>query len=94
MISIHYEILRIQGVHHFNQSAELFGNLRIQDGDSACAARRFRGGDVKACFSINDSINQVVIHGDSVVLQIYIVFGQPGTLSHTQSRTEQYDHNW
>lgn len=75
MIAVHHEILRVQGVHHFNQRTELFGNLRIQDGNSASTACRFGSGNVKACFPINDPINQVVIHGDSVVLQIHIVFG-------------------
>lgn len=45
VIPIHHKVFRIEGVHDFNQCAELFSNLRIQDRDGAGAAGRFRGGD-------------------------------------------------
>ena len=75
MIVVHHEILRIQGVHYFNQSTELLCYLRIQDGNDTGTAGRFRCCNMETCFSVNDSINQVVIDGDCIVLQVYIIFG-------------------
>ena len=74
VIPIHHKVFWIEGVHDFNQCAELFSNLRIQDRDGAGAAGRFRGGDMKTCFPIDHTIDQVVIDRDGVVLQVHIIF--------------------
>ena len=74
VIPIHHKVFRIECVHDFNQCAELFSNLRIQDRDGAGAAGCFRGGDMKTCFPINHAIDQVVIDRDGVVLQVHIIF--------------------
>ena len=74
VIPIHHKVFRIECVHDFNQCAELFSNLRIQDRDGTGAVGCFRGVDVKTCFPINHTVNQIMIDRDGVVLQIHIIF--------------------
>ena len=74
VIPIHHKVFRIEGVHDFNQCAELFSNLRIQDRDGTGAVGCFRGVDVKTCFPINHTVNQIMIDRDGVALQIHIIF--------------------
>lgn len=64
VIPIHHKVFRIEGVHDFNQCAELFSNLRIQDRDGTGAVGCFRGVDVKTCFPMEkNNIAQEYIDG-------------------------------